>query len=100
MIWARSDGTEIGEEKAFTNGDDVVVISKTKEGYEVIGYYPNQNTDNIDRIYEKARDNNEQLYGSLHSSIGTYKAIASGGSLHSGSNVGTAGIHGQNGGIH
>ena len=30
MIWARSDGTEIGEQKTLTNGERTVVIEKTK----------------------------------------------------------------------
>ncbi len=98
MIWARSDGTLIGEKKALINGD--VVIIKTKDEYEVIGDYPNQNKNSIDQIYEKVRGNNEGLYGSLHSSISAYEAITGGGSLHSGSNVGKTGLHGQNGGIH
>ncbi len=100
MIWARSEATVEGEEKAFTNGDDVVVVAKTKEGYEEVRTYSNQNASDIDQIYRRVSENNEGLYGSLHSSIGAYKTITSGSSLHSGSNVGATGVHGQNGGIH
>ena len=100
MIWARSAGTIEGEEKASTNGEDVVVVVKTQEGYKEVRIYSNQNASDIDQIYRRVSENNEGVYGSLHSSIGAYKTITSGSSLHSGSNVGATGVHGQNGGIH